>query len=230
MIRDVKAAPCPKAHAGGRPTREDAEARQLRMLDVAQSAFLAQGYAEATLDGIARDSGVAKKTLYEHFGDKAGLFAAVVQRLRHAWTAGLHDIVIDSTDPGLALQGAALHLLDVGTRSDMIELHRLLLIEARRFPDLINASYDERGALVDMTPLSSYLRRAAEEGLLQFDDVDLATEQFVYLVLGGIRTRILRGVSSRPDAKTRARIAHQAVRIFLHGSVLHAAPGSGQQR
>ncbi|MGH8317388.1 MAG: TetR/AcrR family transcriptional regulator [Steroidobacteraceae bacterium] len=187
------------------------------MLDVAQCAFLDLGYAEATLDRIARDAGVAKKTLYEHFGDKEGLFAAVLQRLRQVWIAGLQDVVTESADLRAALQGAARHLLDVGTRPDMVGLHRLLLLEARRFPKLINASYDKRGARVDMGPLSNYLRSAANDGLLQFDDVDLATEQFVHLVLGGIRMRMLRGVSPTPDAETRARIARQAVRIFLHG-------------
>ena len=189
----------------------------MRILEVAQRAFLDRSYAEVTLDCIARDAGVAKKTLYEHFGDKDGLFAAVLQHLREVWIAGLRDVVTESTDLRVTLQGAARHLLEVGTRPDMIGLHRLLLLEARRFPRLINACYDERGAQVGMAPLSDYLRSAARDGLLQLDDVDLAAEQFLHLVLGGVRTRMLRGAGGRPDADTRARIARQAVRIFLHG-------------
>lgn len=218
MTQDPDTSPCTRLHAGGRPSRDEAQAKPLRILDVAQRVFLAQGYAEATIDAIAQEACVAKKTLYEHFGDKSRLFAAVVQRLVQAWLDGLQGVVIDSSDPEAALHGAAMHLLEVGTRADMLELHRLLLIEARHLPELVSSRYGERGALVGMVPLADYLRRAVAQGLLELDDVDLATEQFVYLVLGGLRTRMLRGVSSRPDAQGLAAIAAQAVRIFLDGS------------
>jgi TetR/AcrR family transcriptional repressor of mexJK operon len=212
-----------RAQAGGRPTREQAEQRLLRVLQVAQDAFLSAGYADTSLDTIARESGVAKKTLYQHFGDKAGLFAAVLTCLRNAWIAGLQNIVVEDKDPCAVLEAAAQHLLDVGTRTDMLELHRLLLIEARRFPDLIDGHYGRRGGLVGMEPLSAYLRSATQRGLLHFDDEALASEQFVYLVLGGIRSRILRGACRRPNAQMRARIARQAVDIFLHGCTVRGA-------
>lgn len=209
-----------KAHAGGRPRRDEACAKQARILEVAQRQFLDHGFAETTIDAIAQEAGVAKKTLYEHYGDKAGLFAAAVRRLRDEWETGLRDVVIDSPDPEQALQRAAVHLLDIGTRPEMLELHRLLLLEARRFPDLIRGRYSERGAPVGMTPLADYLRRAVERGLLQIEDIDLATEQFVQLVIGGLRTRMLRGVSKRPNPAERASIAGQAVKVFLHGMQL----------
>lgn len=224
MTEPAQTEPCQKKCSGGRPCREDAEARHRRMLDVAQEIFLTQGYAETTLDRIACEAGVAKKTLYEHFSDKAGLFAAVMQRLRREWTAVLHDIVIEPADLQGALQRVAEHLLEVGTRSDMLALHRLLLVESRRFPDLMN------GACTDMAPLAEVLRRAVGGGLLDLDDVDLAAEQFVYLVLGGLRVRMLRGVCARPEADVRAHIARQAVRIFLQGSVHgRAALDSGRK-
>ncbi len=227
MTEPASSEPCQKKCSGGRPCREDAEARHLRMLDVAQEIFLTQGYAETTLDRVACEAGVAKKTLYEHFGDKAGLFAAVMQRLRREWTAVLHDIAIEPADLQGALQRVAEHLLEVGTRSDMLALHRLLLVEARRFPELVNGACTEDGARADMAPLAEVFRRVVRDGLLDLDDVDLAAEQFVYLVLGGVRARMLRGVCARPDADARARIARQAVRIFLQGSVRdRAAPDS----
>jgi len=214
-----------RTRAGGRPSRQDSAARQLRVLRVAQRAFLARGYAETTLDHIAREAGVAKKTLYEHYGDKAGLFALVVRRLRSAWVDGLRQIVIQAPDPRVALYEVALHLLDMGTRDDMIALHRLLLVEARRFPEMIEGYYDQRGALLDMAPLACYLRQAAQAGILQCEDIDLACEQFVFLVLGGIRVRMLRAVRARPDAQERARLARQAVGIFLQGCLVPPAPG-----
>lgn len=44
----------------------------------ALSQFLSYGYAGTTMDKIAKSSGVSKQTLYSHFGDKEGLFYALV--------------------------------------------------------------------------------------------------------------------------------------------------------
>lgn len=206
-----------KVKAGGRPTLKESEARVQRVLDVAKRNFLFAGYPETSLDDIARESGIAKKTIYSRFGSKAGLFSAILRPLRESWIAELQDIVIESKRPESVLEAAALQLLDVSTRAEMIDLQRLLLVESRRFPDLICGQYDKRGRLTGMAPLADYLRLAVRDGKLQIDDIELATEQFVHLVLGGIRERMLHGVAKRPDASARLRVAKQAVRIFLAG-------------
>jgi AcrR family transcriptional regulator len=203
--------------SGGRPTRQEAEDRMTRLLEIAQRHFLTAGYRETSLDSITREAGIAKKTLYHHFGGKAGLFTAIVETLRRSWIAELNDIVLVSSQPQRVLEAVALHLLDVGTRRDMIELHRLFLVEAHRFPDLARGVYDQDGAPRGMEPLSSYLRTAVAEGALAIDDVALATEQFTSLVLGGIRGRLLLGAARRPGAAERHRLARQAVHIFLAG-------------
>jgi AcrR family transcriptional regulator len=188
-----------------------------RLLDVARRQFLSAGYRGTSLEGIAREAGVAKKTLYNRFGSKAGLFATILDALRRSWIAELQGLVLESNRPEAVLETVALHLLQVGTRPDMIELYRLLLLDAPGFPELIRGYYDKAGGLSGMEPLSDYLRAAVAEDVLRIEDVALATEQFVYLVLGGIRTRMLLGAARRPSASARARIARQAVRIFLAG-------------
>jgi len=205
------------ATSGGRPTLVDANRRLRRLLKIAQRQFLTKGYGDTTLEGIAHEAGVAKKTLYHHFGSKAGLFTKILETLYAEWIAQLNDIVLSSRRPEQVLSAIALHLLDVGTRSDMIGLHRLFLIEVHRFPDLIRNCYDRRGAMRGMEPMSDYLRDAVARRTLRLDDVELATEQFVQLVLGGIRARLLLRVARRPGAAERRRIAKQAVAIFLSG-------------
>jgi AcrR family transcriptional regulator len=214
--------PTQRTRSGGRPTLQASEERLRRLLDVAQRQFLSAGYRETTLEGIAREAGIAKKTLYDRFGSKAGLFGAIVETLRRSWISQLGDIVLDSRRPDQVLEKVALHLLDVGTRPDMIELYRLLLVEAYRFPELINGYYDKQGGLRGMEPLSDYFRSAIADGVLQLDDVELATEQFLHLVLGGVRARMLLDATRRrPSASERDRIARQAVRIFLAGCNVH---------
>jgi TetR/AcrR family transcriptional repressor of mexJK operon len=214
MVRQASAR---RVKAGGRPTLKESAVRLQRVLDVAKRNFLLAGYPETCLDNIARESRIAKKTIYSRFGSKAGLFSAILRQLRQSWIAGLQNIVIESNRPESVLEAAALQLLDVSTRSETIDLQRLLLTESRRFPDLIEDHYGERGALTGMAPLADYLQQEVKDGKLRLEDAELAAEQFAHLVLGGIRERMLHGVAKRPDVSTRKRIAKQAVGIFLHG-------------
>ena len=43
--------------------------------------FLARGYAAASMDRVASIAGVSKATVYSHFGDKEGLFKALVESM-----------------------------------------------------------------------------------------------------------------------------------------------------
>lgn len=63
--------------ARGRPLRADAERNRLRVLEVAQAVFAAEGLA-VPIDEIARRAGLGVGTLYRHFPTKEALFEAIV--------------------------------------------------------------------------------------------------------------------------------------------------------
>jgi AcrR family transcriptional regulator len=50
------------------------------LLRVARSVFAKVGYEAASMEEIAREAGVTKPVVYEHFGGKEGLHAAIVHR------------------------------------------------------------------------------------------------------------------------------------------------------
>jgi AcrR family transcriptional regulator len=195
------------------------------VLDIAQQHFLKLGYSGASLEGIARDAGVAKKTLYQRYGSKHGLFKTIFENLGRAWAAELSDMAVGSGKPDLELEAIALRLLEVGTTSEMVGLYRLVLIEAHRFPELVHESYEKGHGPPSTQPLANYLRAAVSDGILRIDDVDLAAEQFTHLVLSGVRGRLLLGAAQRPSAAERSRIARQAVEIFLRGCMAEPANG-----
>lgn len=59
-----------------RPLRADAQRNRERLLEVAAAAFASKG-ADASLEEIARQAGVAIGTLYRHFPTREALFVAV---------------------------------------------------------------------------------------------------------------------------------------------------------
>jgi AcrR family transcriptional regulator len=65
-----------------RPRREEyAEATRRAILDSAADGFVERGYADASMDDIARAARVTKGALYHHFASKQELFRAVFEEV-----------------------------------------------------------------------------------------------------------------------------------------------------
>jgi AcrR family transcriptional regulator len=67
-------------HMGIEKTR-DAEATRQRILAAAEIVFAEQGYDGARVDTIAERAAINKRMLYHYFGDKAQLYAAVIEAI-----------------------------------------------------------------------------------------------------------------------------------------------------
>ena len=68
-----------------------------RILEAARRRFFREGYARVTMDELARELGMSKKTLYQHFPTKAALAAAVMEAFRSQVAEGLGRIFEDLT-------------------------------------------------------------------------------------------------------------------------------------
>src|SRR5437879_5032155 len=88
---------------GGRPSRLEAAQLAEKILDVATGLFLTQGFGATSIDAVAEQARISKRTFYHRFRDKADLFEAVVRRLIGRWLPGF--------DAGLAENGALEELL-----------------------------------------------------------------------------------------------------------------------
>ena len=64
----------------GRKQKLTAADRRAQLLEVGRAVFASHGYEATTLDEVARKAGVTKPIIYEHFGSKDGLYAAIVDR------------------------------------------------------------------------------------------------------------------------------------------------------
>jgi AcrR family transcriptional regulator len=57
-----------------------AEARRAGILDAALAVFSARGFHSSSIDDIAREAGISKALIYEHFESKQGLYADLLER------------------------------------------------------------------------------------------------------------------------------------------------------
>jgi len=60
-----------------------------RILEAATELFAQKGYAGTGVDQLAARSGIAKTAIYYHFGNKAGLLAATLERAAGTWIEGI---------------------------------------------------------------------------------------------------------------------------------------------
>ncbi len=60
--------------------RLSAAERRDQLLSVAREVFAEHGYEATTIEEVAQRAGVSKPIVYEHFGAKEGLYAAIVDR------------------------------------------------------------------------------------------------------------------------------------------------------
>lgn len=75
------------APTSSRSPRQRSERKHAAILAAAQSLFVAEGYERASVDAIAAQAQVSKRTVYDHFGDKRALFQRVLEQVDGAVVA-----------------------------------------------------------------------------------------------------------------------------------------------
>lgn len=74
------------------------------MLDVAERVFADEGYSAASIELIAREAGISRPIVYEHFGSKDGIYLACVQRARERLETELFEAVAGVDDLSTRLE------------------------------------------------------------------------------------------------------------------------------
>jgi AcrR family transcriptional regulator len=120
----------------GRPPREFAGEVETRILDAAREVFLESGLAGATVDEIAARARAGKPTIYARFPSKEALFTAVIMRNVAANVARFQSHAPSGETIEQRLASIGVTILHWVLASDTVELMRLGIAEARRFPDL----------------------------------------------------------------------------------------------
>jgi len=163
----------------GRPTGPERAERRDQILDAAVRLFLEHGYGGVSLDRLAAEAKVTKRTIYGYVGDKTAVFTAVVSRLNR-------EVLPDGEAADL---GALTARLVSTLHSDVaIGLHRMVIAEAKQFPELAMSFY--------ATGPQRYIDALGE--LLEAPAAARA-EQLFALLLGERHRRRLLGLDPAPS-------------------------------
>ncbi len=188
------------------------------IIDAAAEMFLAHGYQGVSMDELAAFAGVAKQTVYSHFGNKEALFSEMVFILTDTASDTVH-VGIPLPEAGEStrdfLTAYAYRQLKVVLTPTLMGLRRLAIGEAGRFPELARILY-ERGPGRALAALAELFRKLGERGLLRVPDPERAASHFNWLVMGEvINQAMLLGDDAVPgDAELRSQAEH-GVAAFL---------------
>jgi len=195
---------------------EGPESRRARIVDVAMRHFAEHGYAGARVEDIAAEVGVAKGTVFLHFGNKEELFLAAYQRavsMLPAWLDAPKEVVqrgfwatlgwwLDRTEEVVQKDWVANHVAFIGRNDTSLGLRRPI--------DRFMRSEDPYGTL-------EFVEFGARRGEVRSDiDVEMiasmldwVAERFQDALVGDLDPGLIHRVPERPGRR------EQRIREFL---------------
>lgn len=205
--------------APGRAIEEGRSDRKHRaIVEAATAAFLEHGFRGTSMDGVAAAAGVSKQTVYQHFGDKQRLFRELIAATVQVASDPVYDEVRRLTDSGHLekdLRDLARRLLRLVLQPTMMRLRRLVIGEARQFPDLGRVFYD-LGPGRTIAALADTFAELTRQGRLNTPDATLAATQFNWLIMSApINQAMLLGHDDTPTTREINKWADSGVRTFL---------------
>jgi AcrR family transcriptional regulator len=181
------------------------------ILNAAKHAFLRDGY-DASLDRIAEEAGVARRSIFYNFASKEHLLEEIID----AMTASSVPLLVP--DPTKEMEAALLEFAESYvasvTASDSTMLYRMLLSGA---PNLLGKMrlVLERNYSHLTQVLVDYFQTQITAGTIGRIEPAFAAERFLTSILGFARIRLMLDMSI--DSRRQRAYVRDAVLGFIHG-------------
>jgi TetR/AcrR family transcriptional repressor of mexJK operon len=180
--------------------RRKSDGKRRAILEGACRVFLARGFGGTNMDEVAAAAGVSKMTVYRYFSSKELLFAGVIR-----------DLCDRIVDPALveamrrlplreALRTFGRHMHRIIFAPETLGLHRIVVAECQRFPDLGKLFYDS-GPGGSIRALAEHFTRHRRDPALKIKNPRLAAEEFLELLRGYDHMRALLRVGGGPSPR-----------------------------
>ena len=206
----------PQVRRGGRPSREASEQLGELILDAATELFLSHGFGATSIEAVTQRVRISKRTFYHRFSDKPALFAAVVHRIIHRLRPATGIPLIEGADLQTMLERLATLILRAALSPQAIALHRLIVAESARFPELAAVLAREGATEEAITLIAGLLEREVNARCLKLDDPVFAAQHFLQMVIALPQRRAM-GLGAPMSKRELTEWPRKVVNLFLNG-------------
>ncbi len=189
-----------------------------RLLDAAAKFFMEKGFEATSMGEIAKQAHASTETFYRHFPTKEELFQRVLLRRTESLKGELSSVLLSQEAPEKALTAFGELGLSLLLAPEALSLHRILVMEKGRFPQVVETFHSQGPARVQAA-LATYLAEQVRKGILRKMNPHVAARQFFDLVIPEFLFGMeLRSNPAPTKAEMRRRVK-EAIDCFLHGYV-----------
>ncbi|HEY4128237.1 MAG TPA: TetR/AcrR family transcriptional regulator [Gammaproteobacteria bacterium] len=194
------------------PTTAGREAKRDAILEAARKVFMEVGFGATSMDSIAAEAKVSKQTVYNHFGSKEDLFAAMIRY----WVEQKLVVLNEATKhvkPEDTLRAMAHNFLDHDSAEQRVAMYRILMAESPRSPELGGIFYNAGPAVVRKF-VADYLAEQHKRGALYVENPQLTAEQF-FGMLNGCQLKAQLGIEKLPSKQAIDNYIDHAVMLIM---------------
>ena len=137
-----------------------------KIIKAAANLFFEKGFSYTTIDDIIKVTGGSKRDIYNEFGNKSGLFSAIIETCTDKVSHEVHFEKFDENNLELSLKKFAYALVQSYMKPDIIGLYTVVFKEAKLFPELALEFY-EKGPMLGILKLSELLKNCIDKGELK---------------------------------------------------------------
>ncbi|RXJ86759.1 TetR/AcrR family transcriptional regulator [Arcobacter sp. CECT 8985] len=193
------------------------EQRKIEILDAAAACFYTNGYMATSLDEITKEVGCSKRTLYNEFSNKEGIFKELIITNTNQVIKILEKEKFESKDLRDNLVHFGFTLMNTYMQPKMVGVFKVILTETARFPELGKIFFDNG------PKKGSEILRGILANSEYFDDDRPVDEwhidYFIGMLRSNIHLKVLLGLKKRPTEKELKKYIKGAVEIYLNGII-----------
>jgi len=198
---------------GGRLTEE----RRREIVALVAPLFLDRGYEQVTIDDIVARIGGSKRTLYDKFHGKAGLFEIVIKEYCASVHRDLFTGVGQRASVERQLIAIGMNFLNMILDARILLLHRLMVSMGQNFPSVAQMFF-ESGPQRAYRLIADWIERQQKAGKIGPGDALVMAELFLDMLTGKHQLALLTSSFDARSPQAITTTVKAAAKIFLYGA------------
>jgi len=190
------------------------EERKFQILSAARTLFAKKGFAETTLDDIARKVGVTRPRIIQIFGSKKKIYIAIALEAykAHPMDKDLVDPMKDKNDLKV-FEAFAYHILFHSGQKEDREIFKILMVARFKEDEFHKVHFHEKDTLM-ISRLEEYVEEGVKQG--RFRKIDPRTVMYAYQAMIS-NLAIYKNIMKKMDFVSIEKLSRECALIFVQG-------------